>query len=181
MKWLHGLSGLVLFLLLLAVGGGVIFLSLNPVPWETALNLLKAERLMTLGAGAALILLALIYLLTALPPRPAEEYLTFRNENGSISIGVPAIHEFIAKLKDEFAAVLKLAPRVRPVKGALYVALDVTVRSGTQIPELCRMLQERVKESLAANLGVTDVRDIQVTVREIAPPPPAPRPAQEET
>ena len=48
------------------------------------------------------------------------------------------------------------------------VELNVTVRPGCHIPELSRMLQERVRTTLRVSLGITQVGKVDVLVQEIA-------------
>ena len=57
--------------------------------------------------------------------------------------------------------------RVR--RGALDVGIVVGVKAGTQIPELCRMIQKRVGEVLAEHLGTCDLAGIGIEVNEIRP------------
>ena len=118
------------------------------------------------------LLLIALYILTGIRRRKSEQSITFETEGGSVSISMKAIRDFLARVGDEFAAVLSLDPAIRVVSGSVEVDLNLRVKAGTQIPELCKMLQDRIRESIKDNLGLTDVRAVRINVREIVAPPP---------
>ena len=168
MKTLRVLFGILLFLAIIVLAAAAIYLALSADAWRQAMDVLRGERLIALGAGVAILLLVLLYGMTG--PRPRrfiEPFITFENEGGSVSVSARAIGEVVSRVGDEFAAVVGLESVIRPVHGSIEVGLDVKVRGGTQIPELCRMLQERVRETIRENLGLTEIRAVKVTVREI--------------
>jgi len=172
MRTLHALFGILLFLAVLAIAGAVAYLALSAEGWRQAVDKLTGERLLAFSGAAAILCLVILYGLTSTKPRRyTEPFITFENEDGSVSVSTRAISEVVARTGDEFAAVLGLESAVRPAGGSIEVALDVKVRSGTQIPELCRMLQERVRETIRENLGLTEIRGVRVTVREIVTGP----------
>jgi len=77
-------------------------------------------------------------------------------------------------LKNEFAAVVWQKSHLRVVRGALDVGLVLGVRDGTQIPELCKLMQARVRELLEEHLGTCDLHGVSVEVNEIRSRKPAP-------
>jgi len=77
------------------------------------------------------------------------------------------VQEYLNSLKSEFAAVLALKSHLRVVRGALDVGLVLGVRDGTQIPELCKLMQARVRELLEEHLGTCDLAGVSVEVTEI--------------
>ncbi|MBU0677395.1 MAG: alkaline shock response membrane anchor protein AmaP [Verrucomicrobia bacterium] len=181
-KLLNTLFGLVLFGSIGAAGGYVIY----SIVWEkaryaAALDYLAGNQLCVLETAIGYIILTLLFLMTAITRKPKrEDTLTFKGEGGTVSINVKAVSDFIAKLGDEFAAVLGLKPDIRPRSGGgMDVDIDVKVRAGTQIPELCRLLQERVRESVHESLGISNVRSVRVNVRDIVGIPEPKRPGGE--
>ena len=70
-------------------------------------------------------------------------------------------------LKTEFAAVVWLKSLLRVHRGALEVGLILGVRDGTRIPELCKLMQARVRELLAEHLGTCDLAGVSIEVNEI--------------
>jgi len=67
--------------------------------------------------------------------------------------------------------VLTIHPVITVKGGGVIVRVDVRVKSGTHVPELCRMLQTRVRESIREQLGLDSVREVRVNVREIVGSP----------
>jgi hypothetical protein len=174
-KFWHALVGLVLFLVLVVVAAGLIYLPIARYSeWAKVLSVLGNQPWLAACAGAALLALVLLFMVTGSPRRePQEQYLSFQNEGGTVSISIRAVRDFIARLGSEFAAISSLQPTLQARGGALYVELDVKVRSGTQVPELCRLLQDRVRESIAGSFGLSEVKAVKVNVREIVGAPPA--------
>ena len=117
-------------------------------------------------AGVGLLVWLALFLATGLP-RKRKQYVTFDNENGRVSVDLEAVQKYLNGLKGEFAALTWLKSALRVRKGALQVGLVVGVKSGTQIPELCKMLQKRVQEILQEPLGTCDWEGVGVEVHEI--------------
>ena len=170
MKALHVILGLLLYIVLLLGSAGCAYIAwYQPDLWDHTLDLIRQERLLSMGGASAFFALVLVFLVTGIKRTTKVDYLTFDNESGTISISISAINEFMSKLGNEYAAVMSLRPHVKTVGGGLDIALDVRVRAGSQIPELCRMLQDSVREKLSKNLGVVDIHGIRVMVKEIIP------------
>lgn len=167
MKVLHFLLGLVLFLSLAAGGLALIVSPEYPdfiqmaVAWGAGL---PAWGKVATGVGAILFLFA--YLLTGLRWRKPS-FITFENESGTVSVSTEAIQEYLGKLKDEFAAVLWLKTHLEAKRGALAVGLVLGVKDGTRIPEMCKLMQGRVRELLEEHLGTCDLSGVSVEVNEI--------------
>lgn len=178
-RFFHALFGLALFALIFGGAGVVARAGLPGIgDWERLSRFVAGERWLVLGAVGVVFFVYVLYLLTGIRPKVrGEQFLTFANDGGAVSISLRAVREFLARLGEEYAAIVHLQPQVRARGDAIDVEFDVRVRAGTQIPELCQMLQERVRQSLRENLGLAEVRNIRVNVREIVgETPPAPRP-----
>jgi uncharacterized alkaline shock family protein YloU len=128
---------------------------------------MAGQRLWLIFGPIAALFLALIYALSGFRSPERVQYLAYDIEGGAVSISLRAIEDLIARLADEFAAVVSLHPRIRAVNGAVDVQLDVKVKAGAKIPELCKMLQDRTKDSISANVGISDVKEVRVRVQEI--------------
>lgn len=167
MKVIHFLLGLVLYLALAAGALAVIVSPQYPdfiqsaVAWGSDLpNWAKVA----LGVGGILYLF--VYLVTGLR-WVRGDFITFENANGTVSVSTGALQDYLNGLKNEFAAVAWIKSRLRAVRGALEVDLSLGVRDGTQIPELCKLMQTRVREVLEEHLGTCDLRGVSVEVNEI--------------
>ena len=84
-----------------------------------------------------------------------------------MSVSASAVQAYLNGLKGEFAAVVALKTQLQVVRGALEVGLVVGVKDGTQIPELCKLMQTRVRELLEEHLGTCDLGGVSVEVNEI--------------
>ncbi len=167
MKAIHFLLGLALFLALASFGLALIVSPEYPdflqaaVAWGSGL---PAWAKVAAGVGVVLYLSA--YLLTGFPWR-RKTFIAFENENGTVSVAAEAVQEYLNSLKNEFAAVIWLKSKLRVARGALEVGLVLGVKDGTQIPEMCKLMQARVRELLEEHLGTCDLAGVSVEVNEI--------------
>ena len=168
----HGLLGLLLLLVVLGHGVALIHMAYSPTCWAAGLEALQAERGWALLAGLVLLGLLIAYLITGIRPRASgDQYLSFTRNGATVSILLRAVTDYITRIGEEFAAIVAMKPRVRPRGRTMEVDLELRIKAGTQIPELCQLLQERVRESLAQDLGLTDIKRIRVQVKEIVGEP----------
>ena len=167
MKFLRFIVGFVLFVVLAAAAVFLVNAALTRESWEQAIALVRSSRLRALEYASVFLILIVLYILTGIRRCKGEQFITFDTEGGSVSISMKAIRDFLARVGDEFAAVLSLEPAIRATGGSVEVDLNLRVKAGTQIPELSKMLQERIRETIKDNLGLTDVRAIRISVREI--------------
>lgn len=165
MNILHGLIKCLLSVGVLILG---VFLLANVVAFHTPLgDFLVNDKLGQFLVGVSAIFLVLLYWLTAIPVKE-ERFLTFENEGGAISISVKAINDFLAKLADEFAGIIQLRADVAASRdGHVAVRLDVSVKAGTKVQQLSQVLQQRVRESMRDNLGITEIHAVKVNVSSI--------------
>ncbi len=171
---LHRLAGLVIWVLITVMGGAFVYANgLNVEEGVFGAFYVSENRMNGSMFGGILLLFALLYLVTLTSRRPKFRTISFNFEGGTVSISVNAVSDFIRKLGDEFGAVISLEPRIRSEKDLISIDLDVKIQTGTRIPELSQLLQDRVRESIRDGLGIVEVREIKVHIREIvgAPPP----------
>jgi len=172
MKIFHCILAFVLFLSLSAAALALLALGIWGAPPALA-NFCPRDLLAAnwrgILAGALAVAFLLLYFLTGLLARRARRHqvITFENEDGRVTVDTEAVRSYLAVLKDEFAAANWLKSSVAVRQGALAIRLDLGVKPGTQIPELCRLMQERVKEILREHLGTCDLAGIEMNVREI--------------
>lgn len=168
MKAFHALLGTLLFVALMASGLFLLSTALQGSDaWGLLLDELKRRHVEGIFACVGLVLLVLLFALTAFRLPEKERYLAYDIEGSTVSISLKAVQDFLSRLAGEFAAVERLEPTLRMRQGAVDVQLDVKIRSGAQIPELCRMLQERARATLREKVGLSDVREVRVRVQEI--------------
>ncbi len=173
---LHALTATLIFLTPLIWGGLMIYGNGINIAFRNFLfDTLQNSPVVGVLLGLALLLIVLVYLGTFGPARSRSRYISFESDNGDVSISVNAVRDFVRKIGDEFGAVVSLEPQIRSEKDMISIDLNVKIQTGTRIPELSQMLQDRVRESIRNGLGIVEVRDIKVKVQEIvgAPPPAA--------
>ncbi len=171
MRTLHLISEIFLLVAWLAVS----LLMAGLGVWESlgvhsVTHVFGDERLVLVGC--ALLLLLLLYAVTGMWSRRRVRFFSFETEGGMVSISLEAMREFLRRIGDEFAAVRRLQPRLRAHRGAIDIDLDARIRSGVPVPELCRAIQERVRQKMHDNLGLAGVRNVRVNVIEIVPAEP---------
>ena len=167
MKAIHFLLGLVLYLSIAAGGLALIVSPEYPdfiqmaVAWGAGL-----PAWLKVAGGVGVLVYLFAFLLSGLRWRRGS-FITFENANGTVSVSTAAVQEYLNTLKGEFAAVVWLKSHLRAVRGALEVGLVLGVKDGTQIPELCKLMQTRVRELLEEHLGTCDLSGVSVEVNEI--------------
>lgn len=167
MKIIHFLLGLVMYLGI-AVCGLAVIVSPEYPEFIQAVEAWGSDLpgWAKVAGGLGVIAYLFVFLLTGLRWGRGD-YITFENANGTVSVSTGALQEYLNGLKGEFAAVAWIKSRLRAVRGALEVDLALGVRDGTQIPELCKLMQARVREILEEHLGTCDLRGVAVEVNEI--------------
>lgn len=171
-RFLHVFSGVVIWFLFAAIGGALIYA--NGLRVEEGLLgafYLRDLWLETMGLGGIMVLLSLLHLVTFGPRRPKARYISFDSGEGSISISVSAVRDYVRKLGDEFGAVVGIDPKVRSDKTGISIDLDVKLQTGARIPELSQALQNRIREGVRDGLGIAEVREVKVRIQEIVGTP----------
>ncbi|NKB22981.1 MAG: alkaline shock response membrane anchor protein AmaP [Kiritimatiellae bacterium] len=135
--------------------------------WAHFVEKLFGERITVIAWNLAILILMVVFLITRMQRPRGEQFLSFDNEGGSVSITLKAVSDFLGRLTEEFAAVSSLKPIVRVVNQQLDIRIDLKVKAGTKILELCQVLQSRVREIVQDNLGFSDVHNVAVNVRDI--------------
>ena len=168
MKTLNTILSVIFYLLLVATGLALILLFGTPALLQPTRDwIAAAPPWMPICAGSLLLVLLAAMPLTAALARRRRQFITFVNDNGRVTVDTDAVARHLATLRDDFAAVVWLKPCVRVAHGALRVGMVLGVRSGTQISELCRLMQARIKEVLDEHLGACDLEGIELEVDEI--------------
>ncbi|HOD99463.1 MAG TPA: hypothetical protein PLD40_01280 [Kiritimatiellia bacterium] len=168
MRAIHFLLGLLLFLGIAAAGLVLIVSPAYPECLKLAVGFgASLPPWVRVVAGVLVLGYLFIYLLSGVAWRRRRTFITFENENGQINVSADAVRDYLGGLKTEFAAVVWLKSLLRVHRGALEVGLILGVRDGTRIPELCKLMQARVRELLAEHLGTCDLAGVSIEVNEI--------------
>jgi uncharacterized alkaline shock family protein YloU len=146
----------------------IIFRGMGPAGWWGDLTLcLYDNRWAVILAAVVLFGLALVHLTTGVRTSRGDQILSFPNDSGAVSISTRGIADFLSKLQAEFASVVSMRPRIIPNKNVIDVVVDVRVKAGPDIRDVCELMQEQVRKNMAEGLGITDVGSVTVNVTEI--------------
>ena len=167
MKLIHKISGLALLILAVLLGAFLVAGARSSAAWTRVAGLVSGNRGLGVGIGIALLFLGVIYVLSAIPKRRRQKYLSFDAEGGTVSISTTAIAEYVARVGGEFPSIVRMKPEVIPGKNSIDIHAYVQIKDGPDIQEVCELLQKRIREVLAGSLGITEVRTVQVSVKEI--------------
>ena len=162
----HTVSEAVVMLILLIVGGGLIYGSqFNKAVGQQMVSLLEKPFFAT-TLGAVLICAVILNFLSRLRPR-REVYIDYSSEGGTVSIGMNAVQDFIERVGHEFTAITRVQARLVQQKETLDLVVGISIREGNKIPELTHVLQQRIRESVRESLGLDELGSITVQVKEI--------------
>ncbi len=165
------LNRIVEFILLLAILGGGFFITLSSMTeswWRLALYNAQRERGIGLAIGGGLLAFGVIYAASGIKRPKRTRYLSYDGEEGTTSISTEAIEDYIARLSSEFPSVMRMRPEVLPRRQAIDINVELKVKAGPQIHEACELMQSRIREAMSNGLGISDVRRVEITVKEIA-------------
>jgi uncharacterized alkaline shock family protein YloU len=167
MKLIHRIAGFIVLTSVVATGGILVASARSGARWSDLAAVLVGNRPLAAGIGIALLLLAVIYLLSGIPRRKQQKYLSFDGEGGTVSISTEAIADYVARLAGEFPTIVRMKPEVIPARNTIDIHVYIQIKDGPEIHEACELLQKRIREVLAGSLGINDVRKVEVSVREI--------------
>ncbi len=161
------------FAILAANMGAAVYVAIITAPghgqadWAALLDKLEQRRWPAFALAVVLFLTWLLFFWARNGKRSRERFLTFDSEEGPVSISTLAIADFIMKLTAEFPSVVRIEPHIMPHRRTIDVLLNVHVKAGTQINEMCQLLQQRVRQNLIDEMGIPDVNRIKVNIKGI--------------
>jgi uncharacterized alkaline shock family protein YloU len=167
-KILHRIVFLFVFALLMASGVALIGAAAVGENWAVLEVLLPGSRLNGVCAGVGFMGLASLLFLTSLESTRRHRFLSFSNDHGAVNISTDAIADYVSKLAPEFPSIVKMTPVVVPQRRRIDIVVDVRIKAGPQLHEICEVLQRRVRESMEKGLGISDVRRVIVSVKQIS-------------
>ena len=167
MKIFRDITGFITVAGLIVAGVFVIAASWwNADDWKYYARLMGDNRPVLAIAGIAYILLAVLMVVIRFYRRSGD-YLSFDREGGRVSIATKVIEDYISRLAAEFPAITRMQPKVIAARESVDVFVDVRIKAGPQIKEICEILQQRVRDSMFSGLGIAQVRYVEVNVQKI--------------
>jgi len=167
MKILHRVLRIVVLVALVSVGVGLLALCATAERWQEFLVILNSCRDKAAWLGVLMVCVGLLYMLTGTRQKKRAKYLSFNTEEGTVSISTQAISDYITKVAGEFTSIVRMWTTVIPGRNCIDIRADLRVKAGAQVHEVCQLLQKRIREAMNNGLGISDVRSVQVSVKEI--------------
>lgn len=168
MRRLHRLMTLFMYALVLALGVGIFTLSFYGWAWRGLFTHLSTMRWIGMPIGVGVFLYGLLWMVGEVRISRRHRFLAFRNEGGAVNISTDAITEYLEKLAPSFPSIVQMRAYVEPVRKKIDIILNIRIKAGPQLHEICEVLQKRVRESMESGLGIKDVRHVVVRVKEIS-------------
>jgi len=167
MKILRDMAGFLVVVGLFLAGVFLIAASWwNADDWKYFVRLMGDNRPMLAITGVIYIILATLVVAMRFY-RHSGDYLSFDREGGRVSIATKVIEDYISRLSVEFPAITRMQPKVTATRESIDIIVDVRIKAGPQIKEICEILQERVRDSMLSGLGIAQVRYVEVNVQKI--------------
>jgi hypothetical protein len=168
MKKLHRFLTLCAYAFVLTLGIGMTALAFYDWAWQQVFWKVSGLRWIGIVSGPVVFLLGLVWMLGELEWPRRNRFLAFRNEGGAVNISTVAISEYLAKLAPAFPSIVQMHATVEPVRRKVDILVDIRIKAGPQLHEICEVLQKRIRESMENGLGIKDVRHVIVRVKEIS-------------
>lgn len=174
------ISSVIMVLLVLAVSVTLCWLAFDKDRLELVVAL--AFNNATLGSGRAalgitggilclLSLMTLMRLLGLSEPGAMKRSIVFASSLGEVRVAVDTIERYLSRVGLDIPDVQKLIPQIQSVDDGNRIAVDVTVHVtlGRNVREVSEQIAEHIATQLKNMLGVTEVGNINVNVREVQP------------
>jgi uncharacterized alkaline shock family protein YloU len=166
MKILNAIFKALVSISLLCIGVILLLEVLNIEPRPLAF--IATYKSIRLALGCSMIILVLLLWLTAIEARKRGAFISFDNENGTVSVSVEAISNLLCKLAKEFKEIETMDADIPArVDGKIEVNVWLRIFAGCRVQELAAFMQQRVKETLKEALGIVDIASVTVTIKEI--------------
>jgi len=168
-RTVHGIVSVLLVLLLLSAC--VMLMLKAAVPdhaWRQFVLDFAGDRVSAILVAFALSMVVVLFAYTGIPRKPRDRFLSFPREGGALTVNLRGVSSFITRLGNDFDGVTGLRAVITPRKGTMDVVLEVKIREGVQIHEVTDALTAKVRSSLMEMLGLQEVGDVSVVVKEIS-------------
>jgi len=160
-------TGFIYFALVFVLAVVLFAVTLSPTMWQVFTGNIDVFRTEAMMGSVLMMLLSILFLQTSLITRRAKDYLSIKNDGGSINISTDAICAFIEKIAAGMPAVVRMKAKVVPVSGGMDVSLELKMKAIPQMQDVCDTLQRTVRENLATGLGIRQIGSVEVMVRDI--------------
>lgn len=117
-----------------------------------------------MAAGAALMLIALLYMAISIPGRRKESFLKYNTTEGEILISAFAVEDFIKKVSRSFREIKDAYPSVTlKGKDSVEINLKLKIWAGVHnLPFALEDLQKEIRNQIQNMLGIENIHAIHI-------------------
>jgi hypothetical protein len=179
MRLLNPIFALVVWLLALAAGAALIAGAIYPDLFSDVVPgylqdhaMLRSFRAVVALAGLILVLIVLSRLLSVASGQEGQgRFISFPSTHGTTRISVGTVQAFLARAGATLPDVKRLETQVTPLEGRASPNVEVTawVYHGRNARELCDRIGQYINDSTKDLLGLEEIGEVNVTLREIEP------------
>ncbi len=179
MTVLSPIFAFVIWVLAFAVGAALIAGAIYPsLVYQTLPRFLedygmqRSCRAVAAIAGVALVLIVVSRVALIVSKQEGRgRYVSFSSPRGTTSVSVDTIEAFLARGCSTLPEVKRLTTCVTPVEDRKTITVDVTasVYHGQNVPQLGERIRQHLIESAQELLGLEEMGDVNVTIREVEP------------
>ncbi|GAB6274836.1 MAG: hypothetical protein STSR0004_17010 [Peptococcaceae bacterium] len=131
------------------------------------------ENNLLLDSRGALIFLVLFILIgirlfwVSIRPERKKQIIVQEGALGKVRVAIPAIENLVEKTVAQNSGVREIKAQVTTVPQGIGIKMRATVTPDIQIPEISKVIQEKVKEEVLEVTGIT-VQEVSILISSIA-------------
>jgi uncharacterized alkaline shock family protein YloU len=132
--------------------------------WEN--NLLLDSRAVFIFMGF-FILIGIRLFWVSVKPERKKQIVVQNGALGKVRVAIPAIENLVEKTVAQNSGVREIKAQVTTVPQGIGIKMRAAVTPDIQIPEISRVIQEKVKEKVLEITGIT-VQEVSILINSIA-------------
>lgn len=131
-------------------------------------NLYQSNRydIVLFIVGFLLFALNISILTSGIKGKRSNKYYCTKNENGVVRISALAIENMALLMSKRFNGVKEAKAKATFFKDKVVIAVKISVLTDVHVPNLCKSIQDRVKESVESSMDIL-VEGVEVSVDNI--------------
>ncbi len=129
---------------------------------------LRSNRydVMVFIVGLVFFIINVMILTSGIKGRRSNKFYCTENESGLIRISANSIENVALSLSKRFTGVKEAKSKVKFKKNGVDVFVRLSVLPDVHVPNLCKSIQERIRESVESTMDIT-VGDVNINVESV--------------
>jgi len=151
----------------------LVIIALWGAGWISAPYFLLGENNLLLDSRGVFIFLGLFILIgirlfwVSIKPERKKQIIVQEGALGKVRVAIPAIENLVEKTVAQNSGVREIKAQVTTVPQGIGIKMRATVTPDIQIPEISKVIQEKVKEKVLEITGIT-VQEVSILISSIA-------------